>query len=175
MLEGEKIRLVLLEEHHLEDIMRGWNNPEMRRFLGGFIPHTKEAEREWIQSAQQQMKNRSSFYFVIQAISDNRFIGTVSLNAIDWLSKGSGIGIAIHSPQDWDRGFGSEAMQLCIDFGWTHLNLRRIELSVYDFNSRAKHVYEKLGFKEWGVASRKFFIDGEYRDVHYMELFRENE
>ncbi|TFH01538.1 MAG: N-acetyltransferase [Candidatus Thorarchaeota archaeon] len=90
MLESKKIRLTLLEEHHLEDIIRGWNNPEMRKFLGGFIPHTKEAEREWIQSAQQQKKNMSSYYFVIEDLSTSRFIGTVSLNAINWLSKSSG-------------------------------------------------------------------------------------
>ena len=175
MLEGKKIRLVILEEHHLDDIVKGWNNPEMRKFLGGFIPHTREAEREWIQSAQQQMKNRSSFYFVIEDLSTSRFIGSVSLNAIDWLAKSSGIGIAIHSPQDWEKGYGTEAMQLCIDFGWQHLNLRRIDLSVYAFNARAKHVYEKLGFKEWGIAHQNHFIDGEYVDTHYLEIFRDNE
>ncbi|TFG32189.1 N-acetyltransferase [Candidatus Thorarchaeota archaeon] len=175
MIDGKKIRLVLLEDHHLDDIMRGWNNPVMRKFLGGFIPNTKEAEREWIQSAQLQMKNRSSYYFVIEDVSTSRFIGTVSLNAIDWLSKSSGMGIAIHDPQDWEKGYGTEAMQLVIDFGWQHLNLRRIELSVYSFNPRARYVYEKLGFKEWGVAHKKFFVDGEYHDAHYMEIFRENE
>ncbi|TFH09846.1 MAG: N-acetyltransferase [Candidatus Thorarchaeota archaeon] len=59
--------------------------------------------------------------------------------------------------------------------GWKHLNLRRIELSVYAFNERAKHVYEKLGFKEWGMAHEKYFIDGEYIDTHYLEIFREIE
>ncbi|MFW9844092.1 MAG: GNAT family N-acetyltransferase [Candidatus Thorarchaeota archaeon] len=175
MIEGKKVRLVVLEERHLDDIMKGFNNPEMRRFLGGFIPLTKEAEREWIQSQQKQMKNRIGFVFVIETLSDNRFIGTVSLNGIDWLSKSSGMGIAIHSPQDWEKGYGTEAMQLLIDFGWNHLNLQRIELSVHAFNERAKHVYEKLGFKLWGTAHRKYFIEGEYHDTHFMEIFRDNE
>ena len=175
MLDGKKIRLVPLEEHHLDDIMKGFNNPEMRKFLGGFIPVTREAEREWIQSCQRQMMNRTGFVFVIEDASDHRFIGTVSLSGIDWLSKTAGIGIAIHSPQDWEKGYGTEAMQMLIDFGWHHLNLRRIELSVHAFNPRAKHVYEKLGFKEWGIAHRKLFVDGEYHDTHYMEIFRENE
>ncbi|MGY5859071.1 MAG: GNAT family protein [Candidatus Thorarchaeota archaeon] len=175
MLEGKKIRLVILEDYHLDDIVKGWNNPEMRKFLDGFIPHTKEAEREWIQSAQQQMKNMSSYYFVIEDLATSRFIGTVSLNAINWVSRTSGVGIVIHSPQDWAKGYGTEAMQLLMDFGWRHLNLRRIELSVFAFNTRAKHVYEKLGFKEWGLAHKKFFIDGDYVDVHHLEIFRENE
>ena len=121
------------------------------------------------------MKNRSGFVFVIESISNHRFIGACSLNAIDWIAKSSGIGIAIHNPQDWEKGYGSEAMQLLIDFSWKHLNLHRIDLSVYAFNERAKHVYEKLGFKLWGTAHQKYFIEGEYRDVHYMEIFRDNE
>ena len=150
-------------------------HPEMRKFLGGFIPFTREAEREWIRSCQQQMKNRSGFVFVIKDISDHRFIGSVSLNAIDWISRSSGIGIAIHRPDDWEKGYGTEAMQLLIDFGWNHLNLRRIELSVHAFNDRAKHVYEKLGFKHWGTAHQRHFIDGVYHDTHFMELFRDSE
>jgi len=174
MLEGKMIQLVPLEERHLDDIMKGFNNPEMRKFIGGFIPVTSEAEREWIQACQQQMKNRSGFVFVIEEASDQRFIGACSLNAINWISKSSGIGIAIHNPQDWEKGYGTEAMQLLIDFAWKHLNLRRIDLSVYAFNERARHVYEKLGFKLWGTAHEQYFIDGEYRDTHYMEIFRDN-
>ncbi len=175
MLSGKLVNLVPLEEHHLDDIMKGWNNPEMRKFLGGYIPNTREAETEWLQSAQQQMKRMSSFYFVIEDAIDSRFIGTVSLNSVNWISRTSGIGIAIHDPNDWEKGYGSEAMQLLLDFGWNHLNLRRIDLSVHSFNDRAKHVYEKLGFKVYGTAHRKFFIDGEYRDTIYMEIFRDND
>jgi len=175
LLDGKKIRLVPLEECHLDDIMKGFNNPEMRKFLGGYMPVTREAEREWIQSCQRQMMNRTGFVYVIEDTVDHRFIGSVSLNGIDWLSKSSGIGIAIHRPEDWDKGYGTEAMQMLIDFGWQHLNLRRIELSVHSFNPRARHMYEKLGFKLWGTAHRKLFVDGEYHDTHYMELFRENE
>ena len=175
MLQGKKIRLVPLEERHLDDIMKGFNNPELRRFLGGYLPFTREAEREWIHAMQQQMKSRVGFVFVIEDIANNRFIGSVSLNQIDWLSKSSGVGIAIHSPDDWEKGYGTEAMQLLIDFAWKHLNLRRLELSVHAFNERAKHVYEKLGFKHWGTAHQKYFIDGAYHDTHFLELFRENE
>lgn len=175
MLEGTKIRLVPIDEHHLDDIMRGYNNPELRKFLGGYLPVTKEDEREWIQTSQQQMKNRTGYVFAIEDVSDHRFIGTVSLNGIDWISRSSGCGIAIHSSNDWGKGYGTEAMQMLLDFSWTHLNLRRIELSVHAFNERAKHVYEKVGFKVWGTAHKRYYLDKEYHDCHHMEIFRNNE
>ncbi|TFG32004.1 N-acetyltransferase [Candidatus Thorarchaeota archaeon] len=175
MLVGKELRLVVLEEKHLDDILKGWNNPEMRQFLGGYIPHTREAERAWIQVAQEQMNKRQSYVFVIERISDDAFIGTTALHDIDWLSRTSILGIAIHDPQHWSMGFGTEAINLLINFGWSHLNLRRIELSVHDFNERAKHVYEKIGFREFGLAHRKYFINGQYVNTYYMELFRSDE
>ena len=86
MLTGEKVKLVPLEERHLDAIMEGWNNPEMRKFLGGYMPHSREAEREWIRSAQESMNRRQSVYFVIEKVNDDSFIGTVAVHDIDWLS-----------------------------------------------------------------------------------------
>ena len=172
MMEGKKIKLVPLEERHLDDLMKEWNNPELRKFLGGFIPHSREAELQWIQSQIEDMKKRKSFDFAIEKIPDGAFVGTIALHDIDWLSRSCTLGIAIHGEENWGKGYGSEAISMLINFGWNDLNLRRIELSVHAFNERAKHVYEKLGFIEFGVAHRKYYIDGEYVDTHYMELFR---
>ena len=120
------------------------------------------------------MKRRESVHFVIEKVDDDRFIGTVAVHDIDWLSNTGTIGIAIHKPENWNKGYGTEALQLLVKFCWTSLNMRRLELSVHEFNERAMRVYEKLGFKECGIFHGKHFIDGEYVDTHYMELFREN-
>jgi RimJ/RimL family protein N-acetyltransferase len=82
------------------------------------------------------------------------------------------MGIAIHNEENWGRGFGIQAIELMIEFGWKSLNLRRIDLSVHEFNERAKHVYEKLSFVEYGKAHGKYYIDGEYVNTFYLELFR---
>jgi len=175
VLTDENVKLVVLEERHLDDIMKGWNNLELRQFLGSYIPHSRETEREWIANTIEDMNKRRSFVFAIERITDEAFIGTIGLHDIDWLSRTCVLGIAIHNPEHWGKGLGTEALRLIINFGWNHLNLRRIELSVHDFNERAKHVYEKLGFIEFGVAHAKYFIKGKYVNTHYMELFRENE
>ena len=96
MLTGNKVKLVPLEERHLDSIMKGWNNPEMRRFLGGYMPHSRESEREWIRSAQERMNKRQDVHFVIEKVDDDSFIGTVAVHDIDWLSHSGTIGIAIH-------------------------------------------------------------------------------
>ncbi|MHA2423392.1 MAG: GNAT family N-acetyltransferase [Candidatus Thorarchaeota archaeon] len=174
MIVGEKVRLVPLEvEKHLDHIMEHFNDSEMRILLGGYIPVTRNAEIEWIKATEEKMKKRMEFIFAIERISDGEMIGSLGLHDIDWLSQTCVLGIAIYPKKNWEKGYGTEALELLIDFGWTHLNLRRIELGVHDHNPRAKHVYEKLGFKVYGTAHQKYYMDGRYVDTIYMELFRE--
>ena len=173
MIVGDKVRLVHLdEEKHLDHIMEHFNDPEMRVFLGGYAPVTRDAEREWIRSANEEMKQRRAFTFAIERIPECDMIGSLGLHDIDWLSRNAVLGIAIYPKKFWGKGYGTEALELLIDYGWTHLNLRRIHLGVHDFNPRAKHVYEKLGFRLYGTAHKRFYVNGEYVDTHYMELFR---
>ena len=68
------------------------------------------------------------------------------------------------------RGLGTEATRLIVDHGFRVLGLHRITLEVYDFNPRARHVYEKVGFVHEGTGREALLFDGEWVDVHYMGL-----
>jgi RimJ/RimL family protein N-acetyltransferase len=171
MLSGSEVRLVVLEREHLEEIVKSWNNPEMRIYLGGYMPNSREHEEKWMDGVQERMIRRREFQFVIERASDGKFLGTIGLHDIDWLARSCSLGVVIHNSENWGKGYGTEAIELTIDFARTHLNLRRIELMVHDFNKRALRAYEKVGFKMIGTAHEKSFIDGKYADTHHMELF----
>lgn len=74
MFEGNLVRLVVLEENHLDHIVENWNNPEMRRFLGGVIPHSRQSEVDWLQSVQDDMKRQKMFAFAIERLSNDAFL-----------------------------------------------------------------------------------------------------
>lgn len=68
------------------------------------------------------------------------------------------------------RGLGTEATRLVVDHGFRVLGLHRITLEVYDFNPRARHVYEKVGFVHEGTGREALLFDGEWVDVHHMAV-----
>ncbi|EAP97242.1 putative acetyltransferase [Janibacter sp. HTCC2649] len=72
------------------------------------------------------------------------------------------------------RGLGTEATRLIVDYGFRVLGLHRITLEVYDFNPRARHVYEKVGFVHEGTGREALLFDGEWIDVHYMAVLESN-
>ena len=53
-------------------------------------------------------------------------------------------------PDGRGRGLGTEATRMIVGYGFGHLGLHRISLEVYAFNPRARHVYEKVGFRAEG-------------------------
>jgi len=50
------------------------------------------------------------------------------------------------------------------------VGVHRIGLEVYDFNPRARHVYEKLGFVHEGTMRDAIRWDGQWVDRHVMGL-----
>ena len=77
-------------------------------------------------------------------------------------------------PRGRNRGLGTEATQLIIDYIFTNTTLNELTLSVFDFNPRAKHVYEKVGFVVESVDENDLEFEGEWIDSINMKLTRED-
>jgi RimJ/RimL family protein N-acetyltransferase len=84
------------------------------------------------------------------------------------------LGIGILRREYWGRGYGSEAVSLMLRFGFTELNLRRISLSVFEYNTRAVRAYEKAGFQQEGRLRQALQRDGRRWDELFMGILRED-
>ncbi|MFE7132155.1 GNAT family N-acetyltransferase [Streptomyces sp. NPDC057638] len=73
-------------------------------------------------------------------------------------------------PLGRDRGFGTEATRLIVGHGFERLGLNRIELSVYDFNPRARRAYEEVGFVAEGTEREVLHLNGEWFDATAMSV-----
>ena len=71
-----------------------------------------------------------------------------------------------------DRGLGSEATRLVLEHAFTATDLYRVGLEVYAFNSRARRVYERAGFRAEGRRRAALLFDGERIDAITMGVLR---
>ncbi len=81
---------------------------------------------------------------------DGRIIGESVINEYDPASNSANYRIAITGKQNRGLGIGTWAVQCACAFAFEQLHLDRLTLGVYDFNPRARHVYEKCGFEPFG-------------------------
>ena len=82
--------------------------------------------------------------------ADGRAVGDIDLFHIDQRNRNALIGVGMWSAEDRNRGYGTDAVRAMVRWGFRHLNLHRIELSVEPDNAAAMHVYEKIGFVSEG-------------------------
>jgi RimJ/RimL family protein N-acetyltransferase len=109
---------------------------------------------------------------LVLGVVDNagdELVGEVVLNDWDEGNRSCGFRTLIGAAGR-GRGLGTEATRLVVEHGLTTMGLHRISLEVYDFNPRARHVYEKVGFVHEGTGREALLFDGEWIDVHYMAI-----
>ena len=108
--------------------------------------------------------------FAITLPDDPTYIGEAVLNNIDWDNRCANFRIALGSHQNFGKGYGTEATQLILQYAFEQLEIHRIELEVYDFNPRAQHVYEKVGFVKEGVRRDVLLWEGRYQSAIVMSI-----
>jgi putative acetyltransferase len=81
------------------------------------------------------------------------------------------LGIAVH-PDRQRQGIGTALLGALVDLADNWLNLRRLELTVFVDNARARRLYEKLGFEVEGTHREYAFRDGRFVDVLSMARIR---
>lgn len=75
-------------------------------------------------------------------------------------------------PRGRNRGLGTEATQLIIDYVFQNTDLNDLTLSVFDFNPRAKYIYEKVGFVIESIDEAALEFEGKWIDSLNMKLTR---
>ena len=121
-------------------------DPEVARLTGTAQVPPREAVVQYYDRA---VSGPDRFDFLIVA-PDGCFIGESVLNELDWIARRANFRIVIFDRSRFCRGLGSWAAAETVDFAFRELGLAALELDVFSFNPRAKHVYEKLGFQETG-------------------------
>lgn len=100
-----------------------------------------------------------------------RCVGEVVLNELSEPDASCNYRVLI-GPAGRDRGLGTEAARLLIDYAFTATPLHRIGLEVFAFNPRAQRSYQRAGFVVEGRKREEFTFDGERIDNIVMGLLR---
>jgi RimJ/RimL family protein N-acetyltransferase len=64
-------------------------------------------------------------------------------------------------------------MNVLLRFAFTEVNLRRVTLSVFEYNPRAIRSYEKAGFRHEGRVRKALNKEGRRWDVLFMGILRD--
>ena len=107
--------------------------------------------------------------YAIVLLEGDFLIGNIGFADVDHVNRRANVGIFIGEPVNRNKGYGSEAMRLLLEYGFKTLNLHNIMLHVNSDNERAIASYAKAGFREYGRRRESVFKNGYYYDDVHME------
>ncbi|MGC9779609.1 MAG: GNAT family N-acetyltransferase [Candidatus Heimdallarchaeota archaeon] len=174
MFIGKKVILRSLELSDLDYIVKHDNNLDLRHNLGTAVPCSRQDSENWIRESWEKRKIGERFVFAFTNKETSEFIGVVNLYIINKTSKSAALGIWIYEEKNKSKGYGTDAMELILDFGFNYINLNRIELSVYPHNLRAIKLYEKIGFVKVANLRQSRYMNGKYIDEIIMDILRDD-
>ena len=167
VLAGERVTLRPLNADDALIMHASLGDSETNRLTGTQKEHTlEEVQRHCTRI--ERARDRLDYGIVAQ----DGLIGEVVLSELDRTNSIASFRMAIWLPEHCNKGLGSEAIALMINHAFGTIGLNRIELEVYAFNPRARHVYEKVGFVLEGTRREAFWWDGEPVDAHIMAMLR---
>lgn len=165
-LVGERIYLSPINLEDIDKYTEWINDLEIAINLGNAAEvFNQEKEKEMLEKLLED-----GYHFAIVDKSQDELLGNCGLFDLDKIHKTGEFGIFIGNRNYWDKGYGSEAIRLLLDYGFNLLNLHNISLSVYSFNHRAISCYQKLGFKIIGNRREALEIAGQKYDEIYMDI-----
>lgn len=169
VLTGEKVTLARLRREDIGRLTELFSNLELTTYLTASGQTFSEGDEEnYFERVNKNVPNNVTFG--IYEKETERLIGGVDLRDINHRHETAELGVSIHDPAYWGGGYGSESVQLIVEYGFYFLGLHNIFLRVFGFNERAIAAYRKVGFCEIGRRRGGIRLGGERYDIVYMDI-----
>ncbi|GAB6093405.1 GNAT family N-acetyltransferase [Furfurilactobacillus curtus] len=116
--------------------------------------------------------NPTHFIFVMRLQSTDQPLGWIELTNVSLADQTAELGIGIFVGAQRNHGYGREAIEGLLTWGFGELGLFKINLSVNENNPMAIHVYEQVGFKREATDREALLADGRWLDRYVYGLLR---
>lgn len=172
LFTGHKVRLSAIDPKQDAEHLARWSHDAGYMRLYGADPILPRTAQEFAKGLEKDLARKLDFWFLVRTLADDQPIGIASLDGIELPHREAWFSIGLGDRSYWGQGYGSDASQLMLAYGFRELNLHRISLTVFEYNQRAIRAYERLNFRHEGRARDFLLRDGRRWDMLFMGLLR---
>jgi RimJ/RimL family protein N-acetyltransferase len=171
ILRGERVRLTAMQPDDAATLARWWDAGNFMRLYDS-IPAIPRSEAQIRKGIEDHQARDDTFQLAIRRIGDDSLLGQLEFDGISWPHRTTFFSIVILDPEQRGQGYGQEALELGLRFAFHELNLHRVALTVFAYNTRAIALYERLGFVHEGTHREFLERDGQRHDMLLYGLLR---
>ena len=168
-LETERLILRQVDDEDVEQLYEMLSDIEVAKF-DYFYPVTSKVEvMKFIERYNKELEENEEITWGIILKETNNLIGTCCLGDFDEGARRAEVGYDI-TQREWGKGYATEALEAVINFGFSIMNLNRIEATITLGNNASVRVLTKLNFTQEGIVRERDLIKGKLEDGVIMSI-----
>lgn len=160
---GQKINLRALEPEDLQFLFDTENDESFWEISHTQTPFSKYVLKQYLENAHLDIFEAKQLRLIIEEKTNNKPIGIIDLFDFNPQHKRAGIGILVHKKHQ-EKGIASEALDLLIQYCFTHLNLHQLYANITSDNVKSISLFKKHQFKKIGIKKDWIFSNGNFKD-----------
>ncbi len=176
LFEGKQIRLGPIDHEKDPEVESCWTHDlSLMRSLSRkpAMPLSIAQVKKRYEAIEKEVdESKSLFHFTIRSKEEDKLLGFVRLEGIEWNHGTSSLKIAIGDPAERDKGYGGDALMLMLRFAFQELNLHRVSVVIAEDNPGALKFFANNGFVEEVRRRDALMRDGQTWDSIHLGLLR---
>ena len=145
-LTGNKIYLRALEPEDLAIVHRIENDESLWELSSTLTPYSKYTIKEYLENAHRDIYEVKQLRLVICKTLDDTVLGMIDLFDYDPKNQRAGVGILILEQDKRGQGYGTEALQMIINYCFAHLDMHQLYANILEDNNPSIQLFKKQGF-----------------------------
>src|SRR5512138_776554 len=118
VLTGKLVRLSAYDPEEMSKALTRWNrNSEYQRLLSAdpYLMGSVKSIARWIEKETEE-NSPASYFFSIRTLAEDKLIGELNLDVIDWSGRDAFVGLGIGEIEYWNKGYGTDVMNIFLRF-----------------------------------------------------------
>lgn len=170
-LETQRLRLRRLTMRDAQDIFAYSRDPQVARYVLWEAQTSLSDARAYLRFMLRKYRLGEPASWGIEWKESGQIIGTIGFMWIQRENASAEVGYSL-SRSFWNRGIMTEALQEVIRFGFSGMNLNRIEAQHETQNPASGAVMRKCGMVKEGTLRQRLMNKGRFVDVDLYAILR---
>lgn len=171
-LKGTNIYLRALEPEDLEFVYAIENNELVWEVSNTETPYSRFLIQQYLDNAHQDIYEAKQLRLAICLNNSQEAIGLIDLFDFDPKNNRAGVGILINDAQNRNKGIGSEALALIINYSFEQLQLHQLYANIGTDNEISIQLFTKFGFQKIGIKKDWIKVNNRYKDELLFQLIK---
>jgi [ribosomal protein S5]-alanine N-acetyltransferase len=162
-LRTKRLLLRPLREADAPSLFEAFSDPRVMRYWSTPPWSSVDAAHALVERDLKAMASGEHVRLGIERQEDRQLLGNCTLFKIDEQCRRAEIGYGL-AYSAWGNGYMHEALLALLEFGFSALELNRVEADIDPRNEPSARSLERLGFRKEGYLRERWIVGGEVSD-----------